>query len=160
MKNLLFVILLAAVTATYMPDSRAACCVQVSVSITPEGLRDPGKLNVRLTNNSTSPLEVYKADLPWGNRYSLILTAVHEAQPNTQLKQVFFLDDAGPDSSVIQPKQSLSGQIDVRQYFENFESELAKGSVIVLWSYRLVTVDKQESPRLSGWVRLVPLKGR
>lgn len=138
--------------------SLASCCVDVAVTITPGESEGGTVLNVRLTNNASDQLEVNGSLLPWGNRYSLILVAVRERKPNEQLKQKFFIDDIGPENVLIQPKQSLEGQIDVREFFQDVEAELAKGSVILMWSYQLVTTNKQESGRVAGWVRLTGRK--
>lgn len=138
--------------------SFANCCVDIAVTITPRELAGGTVLNVRLTNNTSDQLEMNGSLLPWGNRYSLILVAVRERKPNEQLKQKFFIDDVGPENVLIQPKQSLEGQIDVREFFQDVEAELAKGSVILMWSYHLVTTNKQESSRLAGWVRLTGRK--
>ena len=138
----------------FAAPSFASCCVDVAVTVTPPASAGGTVLNVRLTNNTANQLEVNGSFLPWNNRYSLILVAVRERKPNEQLEQKFFFDDIGPENVLIQPKQSLEGQIDLREFFKGIESELGKGSLILLWSYQLVTTDKQESKRLAGWVRL------
>jgi hypothetical protein len=43
-------------------------------------------VHVSLTNDASTPLDVYKSRLPWENRYSMILVAVEATSPHPVLK--------------------------------------------------------------------------
>jgi hypothetical protein len=87
-----------------------------------------------LTNVSGKPLRLWTAGLPWGNTNSIDLVAI--TTDGRVLKELYPIDDPGPERLVIAPGQVLSG-IYPLDNFEDLEERRKTSDVIVLWSYRL-----------------------
>lgn len=112
-------------------------------------------LKAQLTNRGHEKISVETASLPWGNRYSITLLAVGEnARYEQPLPLVFPIDDPLPGEVDIKPGETIVGTIRLDYVFKEIQSRLQRGPVLVLWSYRLETVDGRRSPRLGGYIRV------
>ncbi len=91
-------------------------------------------LRVTLQSGAEVPVTFYRSLLPWGNRYSMVLEAV---TPNREsLKHYLNIDDPGPDRVTLEPKGTLSGDVDLQRIFVGLDKALKKSDVIVFWAYK------------------------
>ncbi|MGH3426411.1 MAG: hypothetical protein ACRDQZ_02360 [Mycobacteriales bacterium] len=115
-------------------------------------------LRVKLTNLGQEAINVEKARLPWGNRYSITLLAVGEhAKYEQPIPLVFPIDDLLPGDVEIKPGEALEGSIRLDYVFKDIPNTLRKEPLLLLWSYRLEATDGKQSERLTGSVTLPQL---
>jgi len=132
------------------------CCIPLTVELS-VGTPIDGQptLRAKLRNTSGKTITVDGSLLPWGNRYSITLLAAPErAQP---LPLVFPIDDPMQENVTIKPGESLEGTIRLGSFFRGIADAVKKSPVLVLWSYRLKTVDGQQSERITGAVQFSPV---
>lgn len=95
--------------------------------------QDPLRLRVTLTSGAARTVTLYRSDLPWGNRYSMVFAAM---KPNGEALELELpVDDPGPTKVSVQPKQPLTGEIDLR-YVLRDASAVKKSDVLLFWAYR------------------------
>jgi hypothetical protein len=102
--------------------------------------RTPGSsvLDVSFTNESVRSLTLYEARLPWRNRYSLLIVAVPQSAPERPLRMLFAPDDSPPTAITVKPRETIRGEIDIRDRFPDISAQLQKsGPVLLFWSYEL-----------------------
>ena len=134
----------------------AQCCLKVAFQITPNESNQT--LTFRLTNNEPTTLNVKRNALPWGSRYSLILVAAHEEQPNRQISQQFSIDESTEELVELKASAAVVQTVKLQDYFANLPGELQKGALILFWSYQLTAADGRTSERHAGSTRLTQQK--
>jgi hypothetical protein len=152
----LVVLLLAMLTSPAYASN--GCCIALSVDLS-VGAPIDGQptLRAKLRNTSSQTITVDGSLLPWGNRYSITLLAAPErSQP---LPLVFPIDDPMQEDVTIKPGEALEGIIRLGSFFRGIADAVKKSPVLVLWSYRLKTVDGQQSERITGAVQFSPVAG-
>ena len=120
---------------------------------------DPAKplaLRITLRSGSKTAARIYRSSLPWGNRYSMVFAGV--TPRGEPLTQDLPIDDPGPTQVTVEPKSSLSGDIDLQRVFTDLDKELKKSEVIVFWAYK--APDGLGIPRWSGGWVLIPQRGK
>lgn len=155
MKALALLLLLSVSAAESASPPVRECCVDIAMTV--ERAASSGvstHLAVHLTNKSPATVTTYSASLPWGNRHSIILAAIRESRPNEPLTMTVPIDDPGPGTVDIKPSQTVQGDIDLDYFFADLPKVLKSDSVIVFWTYKLSTLDRRESQRVGGWIRL------
>lgn len=106
-----------------------------------------------LRNKTSADFEMNQADLPWGNRYSLVAMAAH-SRNGRPLESAYIIDDPGPLSIVVGANAELVGKIDLSYYFKNIEDELSGGDVVFFWHYRGVATNENCLVEIGGWIPL------
>jgi hypothetical protein len=139
---LLYVSMTIPVRAQTMP-------VGIHVEIDPQ---KPLSLRVTIRSRAVAPIKLYKSQLPWGSRYSLILVAV--TPEGKCLDKELFVDDPSPERASLEPKGSLSGSIDLQRIFKDLNKALSKSDVHLFWAYdapKELDIDRWSG----GWI-LIP----
>lgn len=109
-------------------------------------------LRVTLQSGADVPVTFYRSDLPWGNRYSMVLEAVTPIRES--LKQYYPIDDPGPTRMTLEPKGTLSGHINLQDTFLDLDKALRRSDVIVFCAYK--APNGLGIPRWSGGWVLIP----
>jgi hypothetical protein len=113
-------------------------------------------LQLELSYHGDRPVELYRADLPWGSVHSLILAAVRLDPFGSPLEQVFPIDDPGPETVVIDPGDALAGSVDLAARFPALAADRQAHDVMVFWTYQPRDVEGLGFERLSGSLLLPP----
>src|SRR5688572_24443891 len=98
-------------------------------------------LSITLTNKSRQQLKTYEHSLPWVGWNSIILVAVRTDAPGTVLDKPSPIDDPGPTSITIKPRQTLTGKISLAKRFPGLLEALKERDVIIFWSYQFTPID-------------------
>jgi hypothetical protein len=113
--------------------------------------QNPLHLRVTLRSAATTTATFYQANLPWGNRYSMVFAAL---RPNGEpVDLVFPVDDPGPTKVSVKPREVLTGNIDLR-YVIRDPNAMKKTDVLLFWAYK--SPDELHIPRWSGGLVLIP----
>jgi len=96
--------------------------------------QNPPLVRVTIWSRAKNTVTFPRFRLPWGNRYSLILVAV--TPQGEYLDRVFPVDDPSPERVTFQPNESMSGEIDLRNFFGHLDSTLNKSDVHLFWAYK------------------------
>jgi hypothetical protein len=140
------------------------CCLLLLLSaIHGEAQKNPTGIDVKL--NAQEPLQlritvrslaktratIYKSDLPWGLRDSIILVAV---LPNGEsLEQNVISGDASIEKISLESNESVSGGINLKNVFKNLDVAIRKSDIHLFWAYR--PPNGLNLPRWSGgWILL------
>ena len=115
-------------------------------------------LEVTLTNREDKTIKLYRSSLPWGNVYSMVIVGVELDGSNETLDSGPIIDDAGPDSVLVQPHATTVGSINLLKRLPRLQEALEKSDVVVFWSYQLKTIDGEVSERTGGSVVLSGLR--
>jgi hypothetical protein len=143
----------------------AACCgtqaaegiARISVDVSCSNrLPEQMSLDISITNTGDQPITLYKADLPWGTRHSLILVPITSDQKQRRLEESLFVDDPGPGTVTIQPSQRLSGRVELSKRFPELLTIVKKTDVIIFWSYQAELTSGTKTSRISGGRLLGP----
>jgi hypothetical protein len=128
--------------------------VQSEITLDVKPLKESGSyvLDLRLTSHLDKPVEVYEANLPWGNWYSMMLiAAVYENGAGTEvLDHPGPIDDPGPTQMTIKPGEVLTGRVGLSRHFPDLDRIIESHDVIVTWNYLLRSVDGKAFARQSG----------
>jgi hypothetical protein len=116
-------------------------------------------VHVSLTNDASTPLDVYKSRLPWENRYSMILVAVEATSPHPVLKAPFPIDDPTPQRVRIESKETLKGTVDLEERFPGITRALQSHEIVLFWSYQVRSVTDDVGERLGGFAVIPAEKG-
>jgi hypothetical protein len=104
-------------------------------------------------NLGDKDIKLYFADLPWGIQSTLILVPVTNDAAAERIPESRFIDDPGPNTVSIAPKEVLTGSINLLDRFPTLARKLKEHAVIVFWSYR-PSLGDEDIPQVSGSVIL------
>lgn len=94
---------------------------------------NPLHLRVTLTSGAANEVKLYRSELPWGNRYSMVFAA---ARSNSEvLELVYPVDDPGPAQITMKPGDTLTGEIDLRYVIKDLTA-LKRSDAVLFWAYR------------------------
>jgi hypothetical protein len=111
----------------------------------------PLHLRVTLRSGAGTAATFYQSDLPWGNRDSMVFSAV---RPNGDTVDLIFPEDnPGPTKVSVKPRQMLTGDIDL-QYVIRDLNVLKNSEVLLFWAYK--SPEELHIPRWSGGLVLIP----
>ena len=129
-------------------SSAASPGVQLTVS---QSTGNPLLLDVTLKNGTDRAIEFANARLPWGDRYSMVVVGLNPAVQWHPLRAVEEPSALILGTVLIEPGQSLAGQINLTEYVDGIAKHLSASDVTVLWRYDLPVGD-QTTPetRLNG----------
>jgi hypothetical protein len=113
---------------------------------------DPLCLRMTVRSLATAPATIYKSELPWELRHSIILTAVTTA--GDSLSQNVVAGDPSLQKITLNPGQSVSGDIDLKAVFKDLDGVRRKSDVLLFWAYR--SPDGLNLPKWSGGWILIP----
>jgi hypothetical protein len=113
---------------------------------------EPSHLQITVRSLATAPATIYKSDLPWELRHSIILTAVTSA--GDSLPQNVIAGDPSLQKITLNPGQSVSGDIDLKAVFKDLDGVRRKSDVLLFWAYR--SPDGLNLPKWSGGLILIP----
>jgi hypothetical protein len=118
--------------------------------------KDPLQLQISLRSRAKHRTAVYKSDLPWGIRDSIVLVAVW---PNGEsLQPLPIAGDPSPEEVSVGPDQVLTGRVDLRKVFREIDSAIKKSDIHIFWAY---SAPKQLGlPRWSGGWILIPKQNK
>ena len=134
------------------------CLTPVSVGEMSPGIHvelsslKPLWLHVTLKIGADSRVTLYSSQLPWGNKYSMILMA---ALPNGQsLKKELTIDDPSPRQASLDPEVPVSGDINLGSVFGDLKEALRKSDVQLFWAYE-APAELHIARWSGGWI-LIP----
>jgi hypothetical protein len=106
-------------------------------------------LRVTIHSRADAPITFFKWRLPWGNRHSMILVAV---TPDGKCLQQFYpIDDPGFEKISLDPGASVSGDINLRNFFTDLDSAVNKSDVHLFWAYE-APEELTIARRSGGWI--------
>lgn len=109
-------------------------------------------LRVTLRSFSQTRTTIYKSDLPWGLRDSIVLIAVN---PHGEcLDQLLIAGDPTPEKISLNPAESVSGDIDLTEVFKDLDVAVRKSDILVFWAYQ--APEGLGLPHWSGGWILIP----
>ena len=110
------------------------------------------RLRITVRSLATAPATIYKSELPWELRHSIILTAVTSA--GDSLPQNVVAGDPSLQKITLNPGQSVSGDIDLKTVFKDLDGARRKSDVLLFWAYR--SPDGLNLPKWSGGWIVIP----
>jgi hypothetical protein len=112
---------------------------------------NPLHLRVTLTSAAANEVKLYRSELPWGNRYSMVFTA---AKPNSEALELEWpIDDPGPSRITVKAGDTLTGEIDLHRVIRDLNA-LKKSDVLLFWGYK--TPAALHLPRWTGGLVIIP----
>jgi hypothetical protein len=108
----------------------------------------PYALRLTVRSLGQERVRLYTSDLPWGNFSSIVLVGVTAS--GQRLVREGPLDDPDTATTDLHPGESVTGVIDLKGAFPRLADVAATEEVLILWSYRLVTMSGERSARTGG----------
>jgi hypothetical protein len=137
--------LAAFLTATVAQDTPQS---GIHVELNPH---KPLRMHVKLRSGAATAVTIFRSQLPWGNRYSMILTAV---KSNGDHIEFFYPEDEPSMEEVtIAPGATIEGDLDLSDVFADL-SVTKKSDVHLFWAYK--SPEELHIPRWSGGWVLIP----
>jgi hypothetical protein len=109
-------------------------------------------LEISITNPGNQAITMFKANLPWSTRHSLLLVAVTADRSARRLNEALYVDDPSPGAVTVPPSQVLSGHIDLDQRFPELNEARKHSEIILFWSYETELLNNVRTNRVSGTV--------
>lgn len=110
------------------------------------------KLDIQLEYYGKEQVTIYRSNLPWGIRYSLLLVPIVLDPIKTRLEESQYIDDPGPEQLILNPGDKLSGTVKLLNRFPDLGKVAQERDVIIFWSYQFRSIEGQVFQRLSGAV--------
>lgn len=109
-------------------------------------------LFVELDNVTGDPVELRAASLPWEWRYSMWVKAFEDDATGSPLDERLTVADSPTTNEKVRllPRNTLQGNIDLRNRFPELEDVLKRRGVILFWSYIPEFSNGNNESRLSG----------
>jgi hypothetical protein len=105
-------------------------CNAISVGL---DTQRPLQLRISLLSHVHARTTIYKSDLPWGIRDSIILIA---AKPNGEhIEQLHMTDDPSTEKISVAPNQILSGTVDLTEAVRDIDVVIRKSDIHLFWAY-------------------------
>lgn len=113
-------------------------------------------LQIALCSLAKVQTTIYKSDLPWELRHSMILAAV--TPPDSEsLAQSVIAGDPSPARISLKPNECVHGEIDLQKVFTDLPGFLKKSDVLLFWAYRSPE-GLNLPPWSGGWILLPQVK--
>jgi hypothetical protein len=109
-------------------------------------------LPVTLQSFAEARITLDKERVPWGSKYSMILVAV--TSNGQRLEEYPSFDDPGFEKVSLDPRVSVSGDINLADYFRDLDGVVKKSDVQLFWAYK--APDELHIPHWSGGWILIP----
>jgi hypothetical protein len=120
----------------------------ISVEI---GSHKPLRLHIVLRPNATKRVSIYRDELPWATRNSMVWIAV--TLDGECLEKMIPVEDGAVGRLSLEAGQVLSGDVDLEGIFRGLDEARKKSDVHLFWAYkapRELTITKWSG----GWVLL------
>ena len=109
-------------------------------------------LAFRIENLSGKPILLSEPNLPWGNRYSVVILAA-DRKNGEPLKRSYPIDDNFLSSPVrLLPGEPLDGQVNLMWHIEGLSEKLQTQDVILFWYYNVWGGQDKSLGEYGGWV--------
>jgi hypothetical protein len=96
--------------------------------------KNPLRLHVTLRSLAKTKITIYKSQLPWELRDSIILVAVRSN--GLRLDQNVVAGDPSPEQISLKPNESVSGYINLSDVFQGLDDAVGKSDIQLFWAYR------------------------
>lgn len=116
--------------------------------------QNPLLLHITVQSFAESRITLFKSQLPWGNRHSMTIVAV--TPDGRCIDHVVAIDDPSPEEVSLDPKASLSGDLNLEKVVPGLSSALKKSDIHLFWAYE--APEKLRVARWSGGWILIPQK--
>lgn len=138
-------LLLFAVLPGKAEDAQAGITVRLNA-------KTPLRLQLSVRSFAKVQTTIYRSDLPWGIRDSIVLIAV---RPNGEyLEQNPIADDPSPEKVSLGPNESITGEIDLSRVFKKIDTATMESDILLFWAYE--APKGLALPRWSGGWLLLP----
>jgi hypothetical protein len=147
MRILLRAVVILACFSSFVPaQTHPKSAVQVELN-----RQKPLHLTATLTSGAKTGVSAYRADLPWGFRYSIVYSAV---RPNGEPVELLLpVADPGNAEVSVKPGETLTGDIDLHYVIRDLDV-LKKSDVLLFWAYK--SPQELHLPRWSGGLIVIP----
>jgi hypothetical protein len=119
-----------------------------------EAQQGSNRITLELTYRGADAASLYKASLPWENRYAIVLVAADASPHGSTLKKELLIDDPDSGKVAIASTQTLNGSIDLTDWFPELPDRRSKGDILLFWSYEPKSVKGAKYQRISGVLTL------
>jgi hypothetical protein len=111
-------------------------------------------LRMSLKVDAAQHLRTTHRDLPWGHRYNALTIVAVPVGPSAEAlaAQPAWDEPIESPEIVLVPGKALSGNVYLNSRVQGAEAALAKGELLVFWSYQLVAIGQPASNRVGGWL--------
>jgi|SRR5580698_353479 hypothetical protein len=94
----------------------------------------PLRLHVTLRSGADKRVVIDKGQLPWATRYGMVLVAV---KTDSQcLEKVLPVEDPGVGKISLEPRQVLTGDVELEGIFKGIDEARKKSDVHLFWAYQ------------------------
>ena len=146
--NCLVVAVMALVfSATSLGNETTSPDIQVELSS-----QKPLSLHVTVHSRAEKQVSLFKWRLPWGTRNTMILVAVKPDK--NYVTRNFPVDDPAPERVLIEPNETLSGDVSLEKAFTGLDDALKKSDIHLFWAYQ--APEELKIGRWSGGWILIP----
>lgn len=127
----------------------------IRISVSPAKLpSNDWQLEIHLEYYGKDQVAIYRSNLPWGIRDSLLLVPIVLDPIKTRLEEAQYIDDPRPEQLILNPGDKLSGTVRLLNRFPDLGKVAQERDVIIFWSYQLRPIEGQAFQRLSGAVMI------
>lgn len=139
-------VLLACLTTAFAAASELS--LQTSASL--EDSETSLAVEFSITNKMTVPIRLYRSNLPWMNASSTLILVVKPDHFGTRVEREYLLDNPGLNKIEIQPNETMSGKVDLYQFFPSLAAKRKQGEFLLFWTSQTKDVERNKSPRTGG----------
>jgi len=107
-------------------------------------------LEFKITNEGNQPISVFASSIPWISVDALILVAVRTEPRIEVIEELGLIQDFMPVVERKGSRQTISGEVFLRERYLHWDRVVEKGDIVVLWSFRLRAPDAMEFERQAG----------
>ena len=112
----------------------------------------PLSLHVTVRSKAEKQVSLFKWRLPWGTKNTMILVAVKPDK--NYVTRNFPVDDPAPERVLIEPNETLSGDVSLEKAFTGLDDALKKSDIQLFWAYQ--APEELKIGRWSGGWILIP----
>jgi len=112
----------------------------------------PLQLHITLRSGADKQVEIYRSQLPWATRYSMVVAVV---RPSGEcLEKILAIEDPPVGKISVEPKQALTGELNLEKIFKGVEQARKKSDIHLFWAYQSPS-ELGIARWLGGWI-LIP----
>lgn len=148
---------LALISSIFVPPALAEPATGLTVAVsTVTDKAGNTDLRVRVKNEGSNSLELFRAGLPWGNSRSMYTQPIKNRTPLTPRVAI---DDPVAGTITLNPGDELQGEINLLERFPTLRTDLQTGPLDLLWTYQATQTNGKVADRFGGWI-LLPQKDK
>jgi hypothetical protein len=104
----------------------------------------PLLLHFTLKSGSSTPVEIFRSQVPWATRYSVVLAVV---KANGEcLEKVLAIEDPPVGKISVNPEQALTGDLNLEVIFKGLDEARKKSDLHLFWAYQA-----PDQLKIGGW---------